>query len=392
MKTKIQNVNITDLHTIRGWVNTCVTRHYRKRRDFRRLMLIHGYQEDLAEEEKQVSWDTAIDSVSLDIIKMINNRKLDLPPVHISEKMDKNSGKERLIGCESALQQCLDYIAVFSCEKIWRRRFDLYQASSMVGKGQIYIKNKVEKALKKNQASIEYAKRHGRHYTDKYKYYAKTDVKKCFPSARIDKFLSYFRQDCKNVDILWLWETLLRTHRVEYYSKSQKKRLIYEGFLIGALTSQYAMLYMLSFASHRLREQVNFVACFMDDFVILHSNRKVMKTAILDLEQYLKTEFELTIKPTWSIQKLEDTPIDFVGYRIYSNGKSELRPRNWKKVRKLITTDYLTFKQSKSLASLKGMVDHTSSYKIRTDYHFNKVWRKARCIIKIQNQMKNQKH
>ena len=161
--------------------------------------------------------------------------------------------------------------------------------------------------------------------------------------------------------------------------------------MIGALTSQYAMIYMLSFASRRLRGKVNFVACFMDDFAILDSIRKRMRDSILDMEEFLYKEFGLTLKPNWSIQKIADnTPIDFVGYRIYSDGKGELRRRNWKKIRRYLMLPFLTFKQCKTIASLKGMIKNSSSYVIYRDYDFGNIWRKVRCILRIQNQMNAQ--
>lgn len=386
MKRSCKHIDITKVATIRNWVSWCVARHYKKRADFRKLLVSYGYDEAAEGYEEEKSWWNAIDSISLHIVNMIKNRKLELDPVRITEKVDKNSGKIRLIGCESALQQCMDYVAVFSCEEIWKRRIDTFQASSMPGKGQIYAKNLVRDALKKDNARVEYGKRHKIRYSRKYRFSAKTDIKKDFPSARYPRFIAVFKKDCANEDIIWLWEALLKTHRV-YYTKPDGRTELYQGFMIGALTSQYAMIYMLSFASRRLREKVNFVACFMDDFVILDSNRKRMKDSILDMEKYLYEEFELTLKQNWSIQKIaDDTPIDFVGYRIYPDGKVELRRRNWKKIRRYLLLPFLTFKQCKTIASLKGMIKHSSSYVIYRDYKFGKVWRKVRCILRMQSQ------
>lgn len=390
MKRSCKHIDITKVATIRNWVSWCVARHYKKRADFRRLLVSYGYDEAAEGYEEEKSWWNAIDSISLHIVNMIKNRKLELDPVRITEKVDKNSGKVRLIGCESALQQCMDYVAVFSCEEIWKRRVDIFQASSMPGKGQIYAKNLVRDALKKDNARVEYGKRHKIRYSRKYRYYAKTDIKKDFPSARYPKFIAVFKKDCANEDIVWLWEALLKTHRV-YYKKSDGSTELYLGFMIGALTSQYAMIYMLSFASRRLRGKVNFVACFMDDFTILDSIRKRMRDSILDMEKYLYEEFELTLKQNWSIQKIaDDTPIDFVGYRIYPDGKVELRRRNWKKIRRYLLLPFITFKQCKTIASLKGMIKNSSSYVIYRDYDFRNKWRKVKCILRMQNQMNAQ--
>lgn len=390
MKRSCKHIDITQVATIRNWVSWCVARHYKKRADFRRLLVSYGYDEAAEGYEEEESWWNAIDSISLHIVNMIKNRKLELQPVRITEKVDKNSGKVRLIGCESALQQCMDYVAVFSCEEIWKRRIDTFQASSMPGKGQIYAKNLVRDALKKDNARVEYGKRHKIRYSRKYRFSAKTDIKKDFPSARYPRFIAVFKKDCANEDIVWLWEALLKTHRV-YYRKSDGSTELYLGFMIGALTSQYVMICMLSFASRRLRSKVNFVVCFMDDYVILDSIRKRMRDSILDMEKYLYEEFELTLKQNWSIQKIaDDTPIDFVGYRIYSDGKVELRRRNWRKIWRYLLMPLLTFKQCKTIASLKGMIKHSSSFRIYNDYHFGETWRKVRCILRTLNRIQSQ--
>ena len=56
-------------------------------------MAEHGYvplEDHIADSD---SWWKAIESISRLIISMIENRKLELEPVRISEKVDKNSGK-----------------------------------------------------------------------------------------------------------------------------------------------------------------------------------------------------------------------------------------------------------------------------------------------------------
>lgn len=386
MKRSCKHVDITKVATIRNWVSWCISRHYKKRADFRRLICSHGYEPSEDEKKDDESWWSAVDSISALIVSMIKARKLDVEPPRISEKIDKNSGKRRLIGCESALQQCIDYVAVFSCQEIWNRRIDPLQASSMPGRGQIFIKDKVQKALRKDWARVEYGRRHKTRYARKCRYSAKTDIRKNFPSARYRFFIKKFKKDCANEDIVWLWEALLMTHQVEYVDVDGNVRL-YEGFMIGALTSQYAMIYMLSFASVRLRGKVHFVGCFMDDFQIFESSRKRMRDAIEDMESYMLEEFGLVVKPNWSIRRVDmDVPIDFVGYRLYMDGKVEMRRRNWRKIHRYLKLPFLTFKQCKTIASLKGMIKHSSSYVIYRDYNFGKVWRKILCILRIQNQ------
>lgn len=386
MRRSCKHIDITDVATVREWVSWCIAGHYKKRRDFVRLMDEHGYIPSDNPAEESLSWWKAVDSVSHDITMMIKNRKLELEPVRISEKIDKNSGKMRLIGCESALQQCLDYVAVHSCMEIWQRRVDPLQASSLRGRGQLFVLRKLQKTLKKDNARVEYGRKHKVRYSRRCRFFAKTDVKSCFKSGRKEKFLKLFVRDCANEDIIWLWGALLETHHV-WYVNVKGERLFYEGFLIGALTSQFAMIYMLSFASARLRSHGFDVFCFMDDFMIIGSNRKRMVDGIQDMESFMQDELGLSIKLGWSIQRItESTPLDFVGYRVYHDGKIEIRRRNIRKILRYIHMPFLTFKQCKTIASMKGMVNHSSFYRLHKEYEFHKFWRKVRCIIRIRNQ------
>ena len=69
-------------------------------------------------------------------------------------RYDQTSGKTRLIGCETALQQFYDYVAVRSCQEIWDRRLVQQQFSIITGSGQLYgvklIKSYVDR---ENQAA-----------------------------------------------------------------------------------------------------------------------------------------------------------------------------------------------------------------------------------------------
>ena len=74
MKRSCKHIDITQVATIRNWVSWCVSRHYKKRVDFKRLMKKHRYNEALEGKENEESWWQAIDSISLHMRILLHSR------------------------------------------------------------------------------------------------------------------------------------------------------------------------------------------------------------------------------------------------------------------------------------------------------------------------------
>lgn len=392
MKKLCKQIDITDIPTILPWVRDCIHRH-RKRYDFKKLLIDHGLSvEDYLEAiacTDYTKWDTAILNIAADAAQSIYERSLDLKAPTITHRLDGASGKERDIGCESAMQQVFDFIAVYSSMPVFSRRIVKQQASSVEGRGQIYGMRMIRKWAIKNTSGIEYAKRHGYRPKDRMKWFVKLDVKKCFPSCRADVFLRYFEKDCGNSDIIWLWQELLYSHHINGY----------EGFMIGALTSQWAAQYILSFAYHYAmsikkpqrrgasERAVSHMIMFMDDMMLCGPSRRQLKRAVLMLINYLSRDFSLSIKPNWSIQRFsEDCGIDMMGFVVYPSGKTVIRARDWVKVRRMLirsqTKGYkVSYKQAKRLTSYKGYIKHSNSFYIARQYHAQAVFQAAQRIV-----------
>lgn len=52
--------------------------------------------------------------IAVEITERIKARDLALPPIHYRDRVDKSSGKLRRLGIESAMQQCMNYVAVYA--------------------------------------------------------------------------------------------------------------------------------------------------------------------------------------------------------------------------------------------------------------------------------------
>ncbi|MCC8076403.1 MAG: hypothetical protein LIO95_10775 [Clostridiales bacterium] len=390
MITSCKNINITDPEIILPWVTDCIMRH-KKRHDFRHLLVRAGklperqYYAGL-ESGDYAAWQPAIRKVAEEAARRIAAHDLRLRPVRIRERVDRSSGKTRQIGDEEAMQQVFDHIAVGAADPIWRRRFVPQQASSLRGRGPVYGSNIIRDWIQQDNRAARWTYAHKRKYSRKCRYFAKLDVQKCYPSLRTAVFMRYFRRDCGNADLLWLWEALLESHKVGDN----------EGFMIGALVSQFACQYLLSFAYryvmdlHKSRrgkryKLVTHALFYMDDQLLFSASRRDLKSAVRALIRYERDELGLTIKPTWAIQDMDKHPVDMMGYRHYSNGAVTIRPRILRRARRVtlhvLRRQHLALEQARRICAYKGYFKHTNSRRIIKALRLRKLFTKAAATI-----------
>lgn len=393
MKRSCKEIDITDWQTDYPWVLACILKH-RKRHDFRMLLCKIGgmqkrdYYTALQEADKS-AFEEPARNIAKEAARRIAKRRLDLKPVQIREKVDRSSGKVRLIGKESAMQQVLDYIAKEAADEIWKRRIVPQQASSVAGRGQIYGAKMIQSWILADSRAARWAKMNGQKYSRKCKYFVKLDVKKCYQSMRVEMFMEQFRRDCGNETLLWLWETLLKSHRADGY----------EGFMIGALPSQWGCQYIMSFIyrfamglhKERRGKRIRLVShslFYMDDILLTGSSRKDLKLAVNRITKYARERFGLTIKPDWHIQKLEDTPIDMMGYVIHADGNITIRPRVFLRARRMALKSNrrqgkMCVRQAQRICSYKGYFKNSNSRKICKKLKLGAVFRGAARIVSI---------
>lgn len=367
MHRSCAEINLRDHKVLMPWVWDCILRHY-DRFDFRDMLFDYGISQKTYARVMETHDSTllyrAVKPIAKEAARRITNRNLELKPVQIKLRKDHSTGKVRPIGREEPMQQIFDTIAVYAAAEIWHRRIVLHQVSSIKGRGPLYGVKFIQHWIMEDNRAARYAKTHGLPYVSQCKYHTKNDIQQCFPSARVEVFMALFRKDCANQDLLWLWETLLRSHKVEGY----------QGFMIGSLVSQWAMQYMLSFAYRYAMEQatvrrgkriktVSHAMFFMDDFLFTGSNRKNIKSTIRKIAKYAKEKMYLTLKDNWHIKELEKEPIDMMGYVAHRNGKITIRARNFLRGRRLVLTYHrehaLTLQQARRLSAYKGFFKHT---------------------------------
>ena len=377
------HIDLRDYKTLVPWVLDCIQRHY-TRFDFKRLITRIGkiplpeYLDIIAKRDKRRLYSAAVNVAKWAAEKIARHDLSALPPVQIRWRKDNSTGKLRPIGRASAEQQIFDAIAVQSSMEIFDRRVVLQQVSSIPKRGPLFGAMMIQRWIQNDNRAMRYAKAHKVRYTSRCRRHTKGDIAKCFPSAKLEVFMRLFCRDCANEDIIWLWKTLLGSHRVEGYT----------GFMIGAATSQWAMQYMLSFVYrhimglHTLRRDkklplVYHMIQFMDDMGMTGTNRKHMKLAMREATRFTKEVLELDFKPNWHIKELEKEPMDMMGYVFHRNGKITIRSRVFLRARNLILQYYrerhLTVSQARRLVSYKGHFKAAGVYHVKET---NRAWEK----------------
>lgn len=376
MKKSCKNIDITAEQTIRPFVYECLKRH-KRRYKFQRLMDKTG----------ATTLNEATDWLTKYAAAAIRGRKVPKFTPITCERFDSTSEKRRLIGRESALQQIFDYIAVRSCAEIWHRRYTLQQCSSIKGRGQIYGVRMIRGYIKADLRAAAYAKKHGFRYTSKCRYFVKLDIRHCYQTIDKRLFMQLFAHDCGNSDILYLWQSLLTS-----YARADGCT----GFLIGALPSQWAAQFMLSFLYRegiRL-DGVNHMVMFMDDMLIMGSNRRKLKRGAEALSRYAETTLHLQIKPNWHIKKLANEPIDMMGFVIHHNGKITIRAKNFIRARRMLLRQQrkpLIYSQAKRLASYKGYFKYSDCRKLRKEMKLKSAFEQAqRSISDYERRKRNE--
>lgn len=323
---------------------------------------------EIAREDKEKLHCIA-DYVSYEMYLEIKERKIELKPIKYDDRYDPLSKKTRRIGISSMKQQCYDYIAVNAMKGMFDAKIGHYQCASLKNKGQLFGKNAIETWIRTNPK--------------KCKWVYQADVKKFYPSLPHDVLKRLLARDIKNNDILYLSSKLIDTYE--------------EGLCIGSYLCQYLANYALSYAYHYVSEMlyaerrgkrlnlVNHVLFYMDDILLLGSNKKHLKKASIELEKYLNNFLGLKLKPTHQLFPIDSRPIDMMGYKIYTY-KTIVRKRIFNRANKVYIRmknpkNEMTLKDAYKVISYYGYFKHTYSKKYGKKVKLNKTVKKAKEVI-----------
>lgn len=192
----------------------------------------------------------------------------------------------------------------------------------------------------------------------------KIDIRKYYPSININKLKSKYRRIFKDKDLLWLLDEVLDSNPDT-------------GVPIGNYISQYSGNIYLSDFDHKVKEQykVKHYFRYMDDMVFMAATKEELQKLIIEIKSYLHNELELTVKDDWSLFKIDDRGLDFVGY-VFTHNNIRLRKsialsirRLSSKIRWRINNNVkLTKRLYFAFNSLSGWLKHSHSGWLKIRY------------------------
>lgn len=392
MKTYCKNVDILDVNFIEACIHECLDGKWNRNDVISFLSKYSGIDKStirhtIRDGRKHELFDI-INDIARDMQEHLSNQTVHLPEIHYRERYDANSKKLRIIGVQSIIHQCYEYVAVNATKELFYKKFGVYQCASIPGRGQSYGKKAIEKWMKYDVKGTRYA--------------AKMDVKKCYPSINQSKIKALLHRDLhKNPALLYLLDTL-----IDMYDA---------GLSIGSHLSQWLCNYYLSYAYHYISERlfttrkskqshntisvrlIAHVIFYMDDIILFGGNKKYLMQAVQMTNQYFAEVLGLTIKPDWRLfkvqymdkhGKLHGSFVDMMGFRFY-RGKTSIRQsifrkmkRKYIKLRKLINKcKYISKRMAQSVMSYWGWVKNTNSYKFSKCYNVKYIIEKARALV-----------
>ncbi len=179
-----------------------------------------------------------------------------------------------------------------------------------------------------SQTTFYHKKTLERERVDIFSYALKADIRHYFETVDHEILLTLIRRKIKDQNIIWLIKTILENHKTQIPNK---------GMPIGNLTSQFfANVYLDrldQFVKHELRVK-NYLR-YVDDFVILHSDKNLLEKWKKEINDFLIQNLELELHPEKSRIIPLKRGISLLGYRVFGKyrliKKSNAR-RIWKRL------------------------------------------------------------
>jgi len=197
--------------------------------------------------------------------------------------------KERQICASAFSEQVLHHAMMNVCHEHFERHqvFDSY--ASRKGKGV--------------HAALERAKQ----FTKSQDWYLKLDVRKFFDSVHHEVLKSQLARIFKDPQVLDIFGKIIDSYEAS----------LGRGLPIGNLTSQYFANHFLSGLDHFIKENLRIGTSvrYMDDVVLWHDDKKVLKNAFLRITEFVETNLQCSLKP--EILTNCKRGLTFLGYRIY---------------------------------------------------------------------------
>lgn len=260
----------------------------------------------------------------------------------IKEIQDNSSGKIRKIYKPNFFpDQIIHWALMLQLQPIIMKGMYEYNCGSVPGRGTSLGQKAVRRWLDGDLKNTKWC--------------LKMDIKKFYPSIDNDILKKMFRKKIKDVECLWLIDTIIDGN---------------DGQPIGYFTAQWFSNFFLEGLDHYIKEilGVQYYVRYVDDLVLLGSNKRKLHKVRKLVQEYL-SGIGLGLKDNWQVFKPSDRGIDFLGLRFFNN-KTVLRKRTAlrikRRVNKIRKKGYLNEKVASAIVSYWGWIKRSNSFRF---YH-----------------------
>ncbi len=224
--------------------------------------------------------------------------------------------------------------------------------------------NRIGKGTMKVMQRFDYFKRKVSKNNTRNCYVLKADIKKYFENVNRDVLFSIIKKKIMDENVLRLVQAIMSSHKTNEPNK---------GMPLGNLTSQFfANVYLNEldyFVKHKLK--VKHYLRYVDDFVILHSEKSVLEDYKTKINIFLKEYLNIEIHPEKSKVILLKRGIDILGFRVFYFHKL-LRKNNIRRIRLRLKEFEKSFPEDYDNAyeSIQGWVAYArnaNTYALRKD-------------------------
>lgn len=307
-------------------------------------------------------------------------KSISFPSIWYKEKIDPSSHKIRNIGIQHVKQQIYDYIAIEGLKPLFCR-IGVHQYASIRDRGCLKGSRMIQRWMRNKSL----------------KYFAKLDIKKCYPSIPQNKLIQFIEKHIKNDMLMWLIKELVSSFE--------------QGLSIGSFLSQYlcnlylSQIYHFIGHLHKIRKHkdgtkssirlVYHRLFYMDDILMIGASSKDTHKAVKEVIKYCKS-LGLKIKESWFVQKMsfvdrkyDGSFIDMMGFRIYRTHIT-IRRRVFKRIRRIAIRIWKRIKthqkvlesHARKIISYWGLLKNSNSVKVIQKYHVKDIMKISKKVVK----------
>lgn len=251
-------------------------------------------------------------------------------------------------------EQVVHHIVIGACQETMMKGMYEFACGSVPNRGAHYGKKYMERWIHGDKKNC--------------KYVLKMDIRHFFESVDHDVLKKFLKKKIKDRKMLHILFLIIDGCEM--------------GLPLGFYTSQWLANFMLQPLDHYIKEQLHakYMVRYMDDIVILGSNKKELHRIRDEIEKYLNERLHLKMKYNHQVFRFDyidrkskerkGRPIDFMGFQFYHD-KTILRESIMlsctRKVARVSKKDKITWYDESAILSYMGYIKHTDTYNVYTD-------------------------